>query len=170
MGNSTSLPDPYEPPERREPYDPPPGAARLPRALFLVLVLVSVHALGTAIGGWTLLEENRSRQEHGQDLLMSAGAAWCVALGCWALSALLLLCVVRARQRRPWTRVVLVVSLLVVTPATAFAYVSALAAGGSSPPTLLILVLDVAALWVLLGDTAHRWFSVRRPPAAVPER
>ncbi|WP_141662935.1 hypothetical protein [Streptomyces sp. Wb2n-11] len=66
------------------PYPPgPPETARMPGPLVFVLVTVTVHALGTAFGGWAILQENLSKQEHGQDLLTPMGMAWFVALFCW---------------------------------------------------------------------------------------
>lgn len=72
---------PYQP-EQARPASP--GGVRMPGAVVFVLVVVAVHALGTAFGGWAVVEENRSKQEHGQDLLMPMGMAWFLALFCWA--------------------------------------------------------------------------------------
>ncbi|MEE1931333.1 hypothetical protein V1J52_24755 [Streptomyces sp. TRM 70351] len=141
----------------------------MPAALVLVLVVVALHALGTAVGGWALLQENTGKQEHGQDLLMPMGMAWSVALCCWGLAVLLAVCVVRARKRRPWVRVVFAGWLGLVAFSTLLGVVGSLASGGPSLAVLVLFGVDVSALWLVLGDTVHRWFSVRGP-APTPSR
>ncbi|MCT2588802.1 hypothetical protein LHJ74_02415 [Streptomyces sp. N2-109] len=147
----------------------PTGIPRMPGALVLVLVLVTVHALGTAVGGWAVLDENHSKQDHGQDLLMPMGIAWFVALCCWGLAALQVVCVVLARRRRHWVRVVLAAWLIFVTLSMVLGLTGSLAAGTPSPAVLVILGIDVAALWVVLGETARHWFSVRSPAPISPQ-
>ncbi len=134
---------------------------RMPGSLIFILVVVTAHALGTAFGGWALLEENRSKQEHGQDLLMPVGVAWFTALFCWALAALLVACVVLARRRRPWIRVVLIVCLSFVALSTSVAFLGSLASGAPSLAVFVIAGIDVAALWVVCGKTGRGHFSVR---------
>jgi glucan phosphoethanolaminetransferase (alkaline phosphatase superfamily) len=138
----------------------------MPGVLVLVLVIVTVHALGAAFGGWAVLQENYGKQEHGQELLMPMGMAWFVALFCWGLAVLQVVCAVRARKRRPWIRVVLAVWLALVAFSTALGFIGSLAAGAPGLGMLLVLGVDVAALWVMLGGTARRWFSVRGPASA----
>ncbi|MGW0776878.1 hypothetical protein ACWD01_25200 [Streptomyces sp. NPDC002835] len=135
----------------------------MPGILVFVLVIVTVHALGTALGGWAVLEENYSKREHGQELLMPMGLAWFVALLCWGLAALQAVCVVLARKRRPWVNVVLAVWLAFVALSTLVGFAGSLAAGAPSLAMLVVLGIDVAALWMVLGDAARRWFSARRP-------
>ncbi|MEU9579214.1 hypothetical protein [Streptomyces chilikensis] len=144
----------------------PPGKARVPEALVLVLVLVTAHTLGTAFGGWAILEENRSKQEHGQDLLVPMGTAWFVALFCWGLAALQVACVVLARKRRSWIRVVLIVCLSFGTFSTVIGFLGSLASGAPSLAMLVIAGLDVAALWTVCGGTGRHYFSVRGPAPA----
>jgi cation transport ATPase len=141
----------------------------MPGILVFVSVIVTVHALGTALGGWAVLEENYSKQEHGQELLMPMGLAWFVALLCWGLAALQAVCVVLARKRRPWVNAVLAVWLAFVVLSTLVGFAGSLAAGAPSLAMLVVLGIDVAALWMVLGDTARRWFSARRP-ATTPAR
>ncbi|MGW0565552.1 hypothetical protein ACWDZ4_34415 [Streptomyces sp. NPDC003016] len=151
------------------PYSPgPPETARMPGTLVLVLVIVTVHALGTAFGGWAILQENFSKQEHGQDLLMPMGMAWFVALFCWGLAALQVICVVLARKRRLWVRAVFAVWLVFVAFSTLLGFLGSLAAGAPSLAVLVISGIDGVALWVVLGETGRRWFSVRSPAPISP--
>ncbi|GAA2500675.1 hypothetical protein [Streptomyces gobitricini] len=151
------------------PGDPrPPEAARFSGALVFALVVVVAHAVGTAFGGWAVLDENYSKREHGQDLIMPMGMAWFVALFCWGLAALQGACAVLAGRRRPWTRVVLVVCLAFVACSTLLAFIGSLASGAPSPAVLLVFCVDGAALWVVRGETARRWFSVRGPAPTPP--
>ncbi|WP_344494439.1 hypothetical protein [Streptomyces enissocaesilis] len=153
-----------------QPGDPrPPEAARISGALVLVLVVVVAHAVGTAFGGWAILDENYGKREHGQDLIMPMGLARFVAWFCWALAALQVACVVLAGRRRPWVRVVLAVCLAFVACSTLLAFVGSLASGAPSPAVLLVFGIDGAALWVVLGETARRWFSVRGPAPTSPQ-
>ncbi|MDG9702034.1 hypothetical protein [Streptomyces sp. DH37] len=138
----------------------------MPGVLVFVLVVVAVHALGAAIGGWAVLQENHGRREHGQEPLMPMGVAWFVALFGWGTAVLQSVCVVRARKRRPWIRAVLAVWLVLVAFSTALALIGSLAAGSPGLGMLVVLGVDVAALWVVLGETARRWFSVRGPSSA----
>jgi hypothetical protein len=158
---------------QHSPYPPgppaPPETVRMPGALVFVLVIVTVHALGTAFGGWAVLEENYSKQEHGQDLLMPMATAWFVALFCWGLAALQVVCVVLAHKRRPWVNVVLAVCLAFVAFSTLVGFIGSLAAGAPSLAMLVILGIDGVALWMVLGDTARRWFSARRPAPTSPQ-
>ncbi|MBA4863077.1 hypothetical protein H1V43_17155 [Streptomyces sp. PSKA54] len=135
----------------------------MPGALIFVLVVVTAHALGTVFGGWAIIEENQSKQEHGQDLLMPMGMAWFVALFCWALAALQVVCVVLARGRRTWVRVVLIVCLSFVTLGTVFGFIGSLASGAPSLAMFVIAGIDVAALWIVSGERGRHWFSVRSP-------
>ncbi|MFJ7075433.1 hypothetical protein [Streptomyces sp. NPDC098781] len=137
----------------------PRQPGRMPAAVVFVLVVVAAHALGTVIGGWAVLDENHSKQEHGQELLMPMGLAWFTALFGWALAALQVHCVVLARGRRPWIRVVLAVCLVFVALSTALGFLGSLAAGTPSVAVLLIAGIDVAAGWVVLGEKGRRWFS-----------
>ncbi|MDN3293006.1 hypothetical protein QWM81_02855 [Streptomyces ficellus] len=137
-------------------------------ALVFVLVIVTVHALGTAFGGWAILQENYSKQEHGQNLLMPMGMAWFVALFCWGMAALQVVCVVLARKRRPWVRVVLAVWLILVVFSTVLSFIGSLAAGTPSLAMLVVSGIDVVALWVVLGETGRRWFSVRSQAPTAP--
>ncbi|MBO8196811.1 hypothetical protein JW613_00565 [Streptomyces smyrnaeus] len=158
-------PYPSEPPGRPA----PPQRARMPGALVFVLVTVAVSALGTAYGSWTLLQENHSKQEHGQELLVPMGMAWFVALFCWGLAALEITCVVLARKRRPWVGAVLAGCLIFVVLATVVGFLGSLVAGAPNLAVLLVLGIDLVAVWVALGETARRWFSVRPPlPTAQP--
>ncbi|MFC8090489.1 hypothetical protein [Streptomyces sp. NPDC057301] len=149
---------PYQP-EQARPASP--GGVRMPGAVIFVLVVVAVHALGTAFGGWAVVEENRSKQEHGQDLLMPMGMAWFLALFCWGLAALLIACVVLARKRRGWVRVVLIVCLSFVALSTAVAFLGSLASGAPNLATFVVAGIDVAALWMVSGATGRGYFSVR---------
>ncbi|MFD7408511.1 hypothetical protein ACFV7R_39035 [Streptomyces sp. NPDC059866] len=152
------------------PYQPGqavvPEKVRMPGALVFVLVIVTAHAVGTVFGGWAIIEENRSKQEHGQELLLPMGMAWFVALFCWALAALMAVCVVLARGRRPWVRVVLIVSLSFVAFGTVLGFVGSLASGAPSLPVFVIAGIDVAALWMVCGETGRHYFSVRGPAPA----
>jgi len=149
------------PPEQAGPAAP--RGVRMPGAVIFVLVVVAVHALGTAFGGWAVLEENRNKQEHGQDLLMPMGMAWFLALFCWGLAALLAACVVLARGRRGWVRVVLIVCLSFVAVSTAFAFLGSLTSGAPNLATFVVAGIDVAALWMVSGATGRGYFSVRNP-------
>lgn len=143
----------------------PPQAARMPGVLIFVLVIVTVHALGAVFGGWAVLDENQSKQEHGQDLLMPMGMAWFLALFCWGLAALQILCVVLARKRRVWVRVVLIVCLSLAALGTVFAFIGSLAAGAPGLGVFVVACVDVAALWTVSGETGRQFFSVRAPAA-----
>jgi cation transport ATPase len=138
----------------------------MPGALIFVLVVVAAHALGTAFGGWAVIEENRSKQEHGQDLLMPMAMAWFVALLCWGLAALQAVCVVLARKRGAWVRVVLIVCLAFVSLSTAVGFLGSLVAGTPSLPVFVIAGIDVAALWMVSGHRGRRYFSVGSPAPA----
>ncbi|MER6010635.1 hypothetical protein [Streptomyces bluensis] len=144
---------------------PNPNAAtetvRMPKALVLVLVLVVAHALGTAFGGWVLIEENQNKQEHGQDLLLPWALAWFTVLFCWGLAALQLGCAVLARGRRSWVRVVLIVCLSFMALSMAFAFLGSLASGAPNLAAFLIAGFDVAALTMVCGRTGRHYFSVR---------
>lgn len=144
--------------------------ARMPGAVILVLVIVTAHALGTAFGGWAILAENQSKQDHGQDLLLPWGVAWFVALFCWGLAASQVLSVVLAHKRRPWVRVVLIVFLSFITLSVALSFVVSLAAGVPSPAGFVILGIDVAALSMIWREPARHYFSVRGPAPASPRR
>ncbi|MER7108319.1 hypothetical protein [Streptomyces sp. NPDC000229] len=146
----------------------PSEAARFSGALVFVLVVVVAHAVGTAFGGWAVLDENYSKREHGQDLIMPMGLAWFVALFCWGLAALQVACAVLAGRRRPWIRVVLAACLTFVACSMFLAFIGSLASGAPSPAVLLVFCIDGAALWVVLGRTARRWFSVRGPAPTSP--
>lgn len=141
----------------------------MPGALIFVLVIVTAHALGTVFGGWAILEENQSKQEHGQDLLLPIGLAWFVALFSWGLAVLQVVCVVLARKRRFWVRVVLIVCLSFVALSTAVAFLGSLAAGVPSLAVFVIAGIDVAALWMVCGETGRHWFSVRSPAPTSPQ-
>ncbi|MFK4221390.1 hypothetical protein [Streptomyces sp. NPDC020880] len=141
---------------------------RLSGSLVFVLVVVAVHAVGTALGGWVVLDENYSKQEHGQDLIMPMDMAWFVALLCWGLAVLQATCVALTGRRRPWTRSVLAVCLAFVACSTLIGFLGSLVSGAPSLPVLLIFGIDAAALWVMFGTTAHRWFSVRGPAPTSP--
>jgi len=130
-------------------------------ALVFVLVVVAAHALGTAFGGWAVLEENQNKQEHGQELLLPMGMAWFVALFCWGLAALQVVCVVLARKRRPWVRVVLIVCLGFMALSTGAGFLGSLAAGVPDLAVFVIACVDVAAVWMVSGEAARRYFSVR---------
>ncbi|MEU0374189.1 hypothetical protein ABZ070_28830 [Streptomyces sp. NPDC006283] len=162
MQSSPYQPGPSRPPETSEP-------ARMPGALVFVLVVVAAHALGTVFGGWAVLEENQSKQEHGQDLLVPTGVAWFVALFCWGLAALQVVCVVLARKRRTWVRVVLIVCLAFVAFSTVVGFLGSLAAGAPSLAVFVIAGIDVAALWVVCGERGRHWFSVRSPAPTSPQ-
>ncbi|MGP4084924.1 hypothetical protein [Streptomyces sp. KR55] len=135
----------------------------MPGALIFVLVIVTAHALGTVVGGWAIIEENQSKQEHGQELLLPMGMAWFVALFCWALAALMVVCVVLARGRRPWVRVVLIVCLSFAAFGTVFGFIGSLASGAPSLAMFVIAGVDVAALWMVSGEKGRHYFSVRSP-------
>ncbi|MCT9075147.1 hypothetical protein [Streptomyces fulvoviolaceus] len=136
---------------------------RMPWAIIFVLVIVTVNALSAALGGWAILQENYSKQEHNQDLLMPMGTAWFVALFCSGTAALQIVCVVLARRRRPWVNVVLVVWLIFVALSTAVGFLASLVSGAPSLAMLVLFGIDVVALWMALGNAAAYWFSVRGP-------
>jgi hypothetical protein len=138
-----------------------PGAVRMPRVVVLVLALVIFHALGNVLGGWTFIEENRSRQEHGQDLLLPTALAWLMALFCWGLAALQIACAVLARRRRTWIRVALIVCLSVLSLGVVFAFIVSMAAGAPSLAGFVLAGFDIAALWTVSGETGRAYFSVR---------
>ncbi|MEU2572433.1 hypothetical protein ACIP3B_05135 [Streptomyces anulatus] len=164
----SGLPDPSCPPDPSGLPEPPEAVARISGALVFVLVVVAVHAVGTALGGWVVLDENYSKQEHGQDLILPMDMAWFVALLCWGLAALQAVCVALAGRRRPWTRAVLAAGLALVACSTLIGFLGSLLSGAPSLPVLLVFGIDAAALWVLLGGTAQRWFSVRGPAPTTP--
>ncbi|GGX14260.1 hypothetical protein [Streptomyces lomondensis] len=141
---------------------------RMPRILICVLALVALHALGSAFGGWAILEENRSKQEHGQDLLMPMGMAWFMALIIWGLAALQVACVVLARKRRAWVRVVLIVCLSLASVGTTFAFIGSLTTGAPSLAAFLLACFDIAAVWTVSGETGRAYFSVRAPAHPAP--
>lgn len=137
------------------------GTVGMPKALVSVLVIVVAQALGTVFGGWAVIEENQNKQDHGQDLLMPWAMAWSTALFCWGLAALQLACVVLARRRRAWIRVVLIVCLSFMTLSTAFAFLGSLTSGAPNLAAFLIAGFDVAALKVVCGRTGRHHFAVR---------
>ncbi|NEY32583.1 hypothetical protein GTU99_10330 [Streptomyces sp. PRKS01-65] len=139
----------------------------MPKSLIGILVLVCVHALGAALGGWTVIDENQRKQDHGQDLLMPMATAWLLALFCYGLAALHLICVVLARGRRPWVRVALIVCLSVAALGMVLTFLGSLTAGAPSLPAFLFACLDVAAVWTVSGETGRRYFSVRAPGRGV---
>ncbi|MDQ1050833.1 hypothetical protein [Streptomyces sp. V4I2] len=159
MQNSPYQPGPAGPSD-------PPTAQRMPGALIFVLVIVTAHALGTVFGGWAVVEENQSKQEHGQDLLMPMATAWFVALFCWGLAALQAVCVVLARKRRAWVRVVLIVCLAFVSLGTVLGSLGSLVAGAPSLAVFVIAGIDVAALWMMAGERGRHYFSVGSPAPA----
>ncbi|MGW0732280.1 hypothetical protein [Streptomyces sp. NPDC002851] len=176
-----SSPDPHTPHtphdprtahDPRTPHEPlgPPEPRRMPGTLIFVLVIVAMHALGSTFGGWAILEENQSKQDHGQDLLMPWSMAWFVALFCWGLAALQIVCVALAHKRRTWVRVVLIVCLSIVLLSTGLSFLGSLAAGAPSLAVLVVVAIDVAALWMVCGDPAHHYFSVRGPAPTSPQR
>jgi hypothetical protein len=164
-----SSPIPPTPPAGQPGPSGPPGTARMPGALIFVLVVVTAHALGTVVGGWAIIEGNQSKQEHGQDLLMPMGMAWFVALFCWGLAALMGVCVVLARKRRTWVRVVLIVCLSFVALSMVFAFMGSLASGAPSLAAFVITGLDVAALWMVSGEKGRHYFSVRSAAPTSPQ-
>ncbi|MEV6172569.1 hypothetical protein AB0L99_30705 [Streptomyces sp. NPDC051954] len=149
------------------PYQPEqsgaPGTVRMPGALVFVLVIVAAHALGTVIGGWVVIDENQNKQEHGQDLLMPMSMAWFVALFCWGLAALQIVCVVLARRRRSWIRVVLIVCLSLLALGTVFGFLGSLTSGAPNLAVFVIAGIDVAALWMVSGEQGRHYFAVRNP-------
>ncbi|MEW2402515.1 hypothetical protein [Streptomyces sp. NPDC046862] len=144
----------------------PPGTVRMPRPVMLVLVLLTLHGLGYVFGGWAIIDETRSRQEHGQDPHMPMAMTWFVALFCWGLAALQAACVVRARRRRTWIRVVLIVCLSLVSLSMVFAFIGSLASDAPSLAAFLVAGFDIAALWMVSGETGRAYFSVRGPASA----
>lgn len=136
----------------------PPEMSRVNGAMIFALVLVGLQMLGLVLGGWAVLAENRSRQEHGQDPLTVM--AWIVALYCWAQAALHGVCLVLARRRRPWVRVALIVCLTLMSLSALVRFLNLAAAEADTRGALLVFVLDVAALWTVCGESGDRWFSV----------
>lgn len=134
---------------------------KMPGALIFVLVVAAGHAVGCVFGGWAVIAENRNKQDHGQDLIMSWGLAWFVALLCWGLAAMLIACAVLAHRRHSWVRVVLIVCLGLVTLAMLFALLGSLAGGAPNPGVLLIAVVDGAALWTVSGGSGRSYFAAR---------
>lgn len=167
MQSSPNPLGPHGPSDVPGPSDPP-RTARMPGALIFVCVIVTAHALGTVFGGWAILDENQSKQEHGQDLLLPMGLAWFVALFCWGLAALQLACVVLAHKRRSWIRVVLIVCLSFVVLSTAIGFLGSLASGAPSLAVFVIAGIDVAALWMVCGERGRHYFSVRSPAPTSP--
>lgn len=161
---------PYQPGQAGQPSQGdlpgPPEKVRMPGVLIAVLVLVTAHALGAVFGGWAILDENQNKQDHGQDLVLPWSMAWFVALFCWALAALQVVCVVLARKRRTWVRVLLIVCLSFVALSTVFAFLGSLASGAPSLAVFVIAGLDVAALWMVSGERGRHYFSVRSPATA----
>lgn len=139
----------------------PPGAVRMPRVVVLALVMVTLHALGYVFFGWASIEEARSRREHGQDLFMPMSMTWFVALCCWGLAAFQIACVVQARKRRGWIRVVFIVCLSLGSLSTVFAFIGSMAAGAPSLAGFVLAGFDIAALWMVSGETGRAYFSVR---------
>ncbi|MEV0224071.1 hypothetical protein [Streptomyces sp. NPDC050704] len=133
----------------------------MPWAIVFVLVIVTLNALSMAFGSWALLQENYSKQEHNQDLLMPMDTAWFVALFCSGMAALQIVCVLLARKRRLWVNAVLAVCLIFVALATVVGFLASLLAGAPSLAMLVLFGIDVVAVWMLLGDSAGHWFSVR---------
>ncbi|MFJ8592339.1 hypothetical protein [Streptomyces sp. NPDC093598] len=140
---------------------PDSTTTRMPKSLIWILVLVSAHALGTFFGGWAIIDENRSKLDHGQDPLMPMALAWLLALFCCGLAALQVTCVVLARGRRSWVRVALIVCLSIAALGMVFAALGSLTAGAPSLPAFLFAFADLAALWTVCGETGRRYFSVR---------
>jgi len=139
----------------------------MPGVVVFVLVIVALHALTSALGGWALLEENYSRQEHGQEALVPIGAAWFVALICWGLAGLNAVCVVLARKRRTSVRVLITVSQSFMAFSSLLGTGVSVAAGAPSPVLLVLLLADAAALFLVCGEHSRRWFSLSGP-AGVP--
>jgi hypothetical protein len=146
---------------------PDSATTRMPKSLIFVLVLAGGHALGNVFGGWAVIDENQSKLDHGQDLLMPMAMAWFLALFCWGLAALQVACLVVARGRRLWVRVALIVCLSFAALGMVFASVGSLVAGAPSLPAFLIAFADLAALWTVSGETGRRYFSVRAPAPGV---
>jgi hypothetical protein len=94
---------------------------------------------------------------------MPMSMAWFVALFCWGLAALQVVCVVLARKRRTWVRVVLIVCLSFVSLSTVLGFLGSLVAGAPSLPVFVIAGIDVAALWMASGEIGRHYFSVRSP-------
>lgn len=134
---------------------------KTPGALIFVLVVAAGHAVGCVFGGWAVIAENRNKQDHGQDLIMSWGLAWFVALLCWGLAAMLIACAVLAHRRHTWVRVVLIVCLGFVTLAMLLAILGSLAGGAPNLAALLIAVVDGAALWIVSGGSGRSYFTAR---------
>ncbi|MET7637156.1 hypothetical protein [Streptomyces sp. NPDC005438] len=133
---------------------------RISGFLVFALVVVFLHALGNVAGGWAVLDENYSRQEHGQEPILSMSAAWLVALFCWALAALHTVLVVLARKRRSWVRTALAALMILMVFSTGLGFFASLVTGAPDPVILVILAVDVAALWALVGEAGRRWFSL----------
>ncbi|MDG9712238.1 hypothetical protein [Streptomyces sp. DH10] len=146
---------------------PDSTTTRMPKSLIFVLVLAGAHALGNVFGGWAVIDENQSKLDHGQDLLMPMALAWFLALFCWGLAALQVVGVALARGRRLWVRVVLIVCLSFAALGMVLASVGSLAGGAPSLPAFLVAFADLAALWTVSGETGRRYFSVRAPDPGV---
>lgn len=163
MQNSPSAPGPSDAPAPPEAESGSPGKARMPAAIVVALVVVALRALTLLVGGWFILEENYSQQEHNQELLMPMSAAWLFAVLCGGLAAAQVYCVVRARGRRAWIRVVLIVFLSLMAFSSVVGIVVSVAAGAASPGTLAFLGADVGALSIVGGAHGRRWFSASGP-------
>ncbi|MGI5427273.1 hypothetical protein [Streptomyces sp. CA-179760] len=83
------------------------------------------------------------------------------------MAALQVSCVVLARKRRHWVRVVLIVCLSFVALSMVIAFLGSLAGGAPSLPAFGIACLDVAALWMVSGEKGRDWFSARGPAPEV---
>jgi hypothetical protein len=145
-----------------------PVKQRMPGAVVAVLVIVGLHAVLTLFGAWAVVDENYSKQEHGQELIMPMGAAWAVAAVSVGLAAFTLLCVVLARTRRPWIRVAFAVWLGFLVVAELLAFVVSASAGVPSTGALPVLFVDAVALWVVLGETSREWFLAPARASATP--
>lgn len=164
----SGAPDPSFTLDPADPADPQeesgtPGTARMPGVLVFALVVVALHALATLLGGWVILDDNYTGQEHNQELLMPMHVAWFFAVFCWGLGAAQILCVVRARKRSPWIRVALIVFLGFTALSSIFGFVASVLADAYSPALLVMFGIDVAALWQVCGEDGGRWFSRREP-------
>lgn len=134
---------------------------RMPGSLVFVLVVAAGHAIGCVVGGWAVVAENRNKQDHGQDLIMSWGLAWFVALLCWGLAAMLIACAVLAHRRHTWVRVALIACLGLVTLSMVLAFFGSLAGGAPNLAAFLIAVVDGAALWTVSGVSGRSHFTAR---------
>lgn len=142
----------------RPPAATGPHRERMPGGVIFALVVVALHALGTAFSGWAVLEENRNKQDHGQELLMPMGAAWLLALLFWCLAALLAFCVALARKRHAWIRTALTVWTILSLVAIGFLILASLTEGPPGAGMLAPFVVDAVVLWHLLGQDARDWF------------